>query len=198
MGQRGEGGTVLRQRLAKRGLLLGWVPCVSPLALQRYACKQRSEFHLSFGVCCLDESRPLLARKCLTCSLDSTSLHRGYACDAYKQRSEFDLDFGVCCLDERGHFLPAKCLTGSLDSTSLHRGYVCWRSGSIAAERGGRAPSWGAASAVFREDWYKKMRWILVRIEAQSAAIASYGEHWQRRVEPKDAHFCTKKSETLH
>ena len=42
------------------------------------------------------------------------------------------------------------------------------------------------------------MRRIWVRIEAQSAAIASYGEHWQRRVGPKDAHFCTKKSETLH
>jgi len=54
------------------------------------------------------------------------------------------------------------------------------------------------SSAVLRVDWYKKMRWILVRIEAQSAAIASYCEHWQRRVEPKDAHFCTKKSETLH
>jgi len=51
---------------------------------------------------------------------------------------------------------------------------------------------------VFREDWYKKMRWILVRIEAQSAAIASDGEQLQRRVELKDAHFCTKKSETLH
>jgi len=45
----------LAAAIAMRGLLSGWVSCVSPLTLQRYAFKPPSEFHLAFGVCRLDE-----------------------------------------------------------------------------------------------------------------------------------------------
>ena len=41
--------------IAMRGLLSGWVSCVSPLALQRYAFKPLSKFRLAFGVFRLDE-----------------------------------------------------------------------------------------------------------------------------------------------
>ena len=64
----------------QEGLLSGLVSCVSPLALQRYASKQSPEFHLAFGACRLDEWCDFSHAKFLTDSLDSTSLHRGYAC----------------------------------------------------------------------------------------------------------------------
>ena len=52
----------------------------SPPALQRYASKQPSEFHLAFGVRCLDVWGNFSPPTFLTGSLDSTSLHRGYVC----------------------------------------------------------------------------------------------------------------------
>ncbi len=52
----------------------------SPPALQRYASKQPSEFHLAFGVRRLDVWGNFSPPTFLTGPLDSTSLHRGYVC----------------------------------------------------------------------------------------------------------------------
>ena len=71
-----------RRRLAaaigRRGLLLGWAACVPPLALQPTPSGNAPSAASAFGVRYLADSGIFSRTKCLTCSLDSTSLHRGY------------------------------------------------------------------------------------------------------------------------
>ena len=131
--------------------------------------------------------------RCGNRSLDATKWNRGPPPYAHDRVGD--------SRNDRRRWVMAQ-MSGPLCGSDRRRRNGCWGGRRVSRRSrcngapSGNAPS--AASAVFRVDWYKKMRWILVRIEAQSAAIASYGEHLQRRVGPKDAHFCTKKSETLH